>query len=69
MSRQLLGFLKSRQRKVFKWCFFSLFALLLLKGPVTIAVTFCFSTVFCGLFFYNIHNENEMENRRKAVLQ
>ena len=36
-------------KKYYKWTFFSLFSLLLLKGPVTIGLNFLFSTVLFGI--------------------
>ncbi len=52
--------LDRQRKKSYQWFYFSLLFLLLLKGPVTIATNFLFSTVFVGLLC-TIDKNNNLE--------
>lgn len=56
------------KRKIYRWALFSLFFLLLLKGPVTINLNFVFSTLILSIVFLKDYNDSS-ETHNSNVLQ
>jgi len=55
--------MNKKHKKVYIWCLLSALFLCVLKGPVSLATTFMFSTVFVGIVFMMMyHDSNESVN-------
>ena len=54
------------KRKIYRWALFSLFFLLLLKGPVTINLNFVFSTLLLSIVILKDYNDSSETNNSNA---
>lgn len=56
--------LDTEKKRYYRWCFYSLFLLLFMKGPVTISINYIFSTIFLGILFLSEHYRTNTEFQR-----